>query len=171
MNVGPALSRPVVGSRLSVEGRRPRRPVILSRPFDSRFALAQGRLRRRRISRYEAVETIRAAARTPRSASRVKWNRRCFAMSSNGMTRRRERTNANMALLSTKRRPAFMMCSRSNRATWSTRAGEDRFIIMGRTDQNRVIVTAFTIRAMTIRIISAREARRQERLEYEKQIR
>ena len=50
-------------------------------------------------------------------------------------------------------------------------AGEDRFIIMGRTDQNRVIVTAFTIRAMTIRIISAREARRQERLEYEKQIR
>jgi len=50
-------------------------------------------------------------------------------------------------------------------------AGEDRFIIMGRSDRNRVIVTAFTVRGMTIRIISAREARRQERLEYEKQIR
>ena len=50
-------------------------------------------------------------------------------------------------------------------------ADEDRFIIMGRSDRNRVIVTAFTVRGMTIRIISAREARRQERLEYEKQIR
>jgi len=49
-------------------------------------------------------------------------------------------------------------------------AGEDRFIIMGRSDRNRVIVTAFTLRAMTIRIISAREARHRERLEYEKQI-
>ena len=49
-------------------------------------------------------------------------------------------------------------------------AGEDRFIIMGRSDRSRVVVTAFTLRGMTIRIISAREARRSERLEYEKQI-
>jgi ribonuclease toxin BrnT of type II toxin-antitoxin system len=42
-------------------------------------------------------------------------------------------------------------------------AGEDRFIVMGRSDRNRVIVTAFTVRGMTIRVISAREARRQER--------
>src|SRR5438309_7448159 len=49
-------------------------------------------------------------------------------------------------------------------------AGEDRFIIIGRSDRKRVIVTAFTVRGMTIRIISARVARRHERFEYEKQI-
>ena len=50
-------------------------------------------------------------------------------------------------------------------------AGEDRFVIMGRSHRDRIIVTAFTMRDMTIRIISAREARRPERVEYEKQIR
>ena len=49
-------------------------------------------------------------------------------------------------------------------------AGEDRFIIIGRSDRKRVIVTAFTVRGMTIRIVSARVARRHERFEYEKQI-
>ena len=48
-------------------------------------------------------------------------------------------------------------------------AGEDRFVIMGRSNRDRIIVTAFTVRDMTIRIISAREAMRHERVEYEKQ--
>ena len=50
-------------------------------------------------------------------------------------------------------------------------AHEDRFMIIGRSERGRLLVVAFTLRDhKTIRIISAREARKQERLEYEKQI-
>jgi hypothetical protein len=49
-------------------------------------------------------------------------------------------------------------------------ADEDRFMIMGRSLRGRVLVIAFTLRDhATIRIISAREALRQERVYYEKQ--
>jgi len=48
---------------------------------------------------------------------------------------------------------------------------EDRFMIMGMSDRRRLLVIAFTLRNhATIRVISAREALRQERLEYEKQV-
>jgi uncharacterized DUF497 family protein len=48
---------------------------------------------------------------------------------------------------------------------------EDRFMIMGRSEQGRILVIAFTLRGhATIRIITAREALPRERLEYEKQI-
>jgi uncharacterized protein len=48
---------------------------------------------------------------------------------------------------------------------------EDRFIIMGVSERGRVLVVAFTFRGNAmIRVISAREALPQERLEYEKQI-
>ena len=47
---------------------------------------------------------------------------------------------------------------------------EDRFVIIGMSEQDRLLVVAFTLRDYrTIRIISAREARKQERLDYEKQ--
>ncbi len=50
-------------------------------------------------------------------------------------------------------------------------ADEDRFMIIGRSERGRLLVVAFTLRDhATIRIISAREARKQERFEYEKQI-
>ena len=49
-------------------------------------------------------------------------------------------------------------------------ADEDRFMMIGRSARGRLLVTAFTVRdGTTIRIISGREARRQERLDYEKQ--
>ena len=49
---------------------------------------------------------------------------------------------------------------------------EDRLMIMGMSDRRRLLVIAFTLRDhATIRVISAREALRQERLEYEKQVR
>jgi len=48
---------------------------------------------------------------------------------------------------------------------------EDRFVIIGMSERGRLVVVAFTVRdPITIRIISAREALRQERLHYEKQI-
>jgi uncharacterized protein len=48
---------------------------------------------------------------------------------------------------------------------------EDRFVIIGRSERGRILVVAFTLPDHTaIRIISSREALRQERLEYEKQI-
>jgi uncharacterized protein len=48
---------------------------------------------------------------------------------------------------------------------------EDRFVIIGMSKRGHVLVVAFTLRDhTTIRIISAREALGQERLEYEKQI-
>jgi uncharacterized protein len=50
-------------------------------------------------------------------------------------------------------------------------ANEDRFMIIGRSERGRILVTVFTLRGhRTIRIFSARQALRQERQEYEKQI-
>lgn len=47
---------------------------------------------------------------------------------------------------------------------------EDRFALMGMSDKNRVVVVAFTLRDFeTIRMISARLARRRERKQYEEQ--
>ncbi len=44
-------------------------------------------------------------------------------------------------------------------------------MIIGMSKRGRILVVAFTVRDLTtIRIISAREALRQERLDYEKQI-
>jgi uncharacterized DUF497 family protein len=46
---------------------------------------------------------------------------------------------------------------------------EDRFAMIGRSDQERILVIAYTVRdRKTIRIISARLARPQERFQYEK---
>jgi len=45
--------------------------------------------------------------------------------------------------------------------------GEDRAIMMGHTNQGRLLLVVFTDRADLIRIISAREANRRERREYE----
>jgi uncharacterized DUF497 family protein len=48
---------------------------------------------------------------------------------------------------------------------------EDRFVIIGMSHRERVLVVAFTIRNdVAIRIISARPARRPERLQYEEEI-
>ncbi len=45
---------------------------------------------------------------------------------------------------------------------------EERFMLMGMSDRERVLLVAFTLRNhATIRIVSARLARRQERLQYE----
>ena len=47
---------------------------------------------------------------------------------------------------------------------------EDRFVMLGRSDRNRVLIVAYTLRDYkTIRIISARQATRRERLEYEEE--
>lgn len=47
---------------------------------------------------------------------------------------------------------------------------EDRFMIMGTSERKRLLVVAFTLRDHgTIRIISAREASRKERMAYEEQ--
>ena len=45
--------------------------------------------------------------------------------------------------------------------------GEDRFVLMGRSCQNRLLVVVHTKRGGRIRIISARQATRKERLGYE----
>ena len=51
-------------------------------------------------------------------------------------------------------------------------AEEDRFFLIGMSEQNRVLAVAFTLRAASaIRIISAREALRKERRDYEEQTR
>jgi uncharacterized DUF497 family protein len=48
---------------------------------------------------------------------------------------------------------------------------EDRFIIVGMSDQRRVLVIAFTLRDFeTIRLISARGASRGEKTDYEENI-
>ncbi len=47
---------------------------------------------------------------------------------------------------------------------------EARFIIMGQSKQGRLLVVAYTERSDTIRIISAREATRQERRTYAEEI-
>jgi uncharacterized protein len=44
---------------------------------------------------------------------------------------------------------------------------EDRFIIIGYSDKNRLLVTSFTERNEMIRIISSRKATKTERLQYE----
>jgi uncharacterized DUF497 family protein len=46
--------------------------------------------------------------------------------------------------------------------------GESRFILLGRSHQGRLLVVVHTDRQDRIRIISAREADRRERREYEK---
>jgi uncharacterized DUF497 family protein len=47
------------------------------------------------------------------------------------------------------------------------RSGEDRAIMMGHSDQGRLLLVVFRDRADRIRLISAREATRRERHEYE----
>lgn len=44
---------------------------------------------------------------------------------------------------------------------------EDRYVIMGESDQRRLLVVSFTDREDAIRIISARVANRRERKKYE----
>jgi uncharacterized DUF497 family protein len=44
---------------------------------------------------------------------------------------------------------------------------EDRFIIIGMSEQNRLLVVSYTERLRTIRLISAREATRKENEDYE----
>lgn len=44
---------------------------------------------------------------------------------------------------------------------------EQRFIIMGQSNEGRLLVVAYTERGQTIRLISAREATRRERQYYE----
>ena len=48
-------------------------------------------------------------------------------------------------------------------------SGEDRAIMMGRSDQSRLLLIVFTEHADRIRIISAREATRRERHGYEEE--
>jgi uncharacterized DUF497 family protein len=46
---------------------------------------------------------------------------------------------------------------------------EDRFMIIGMSQRNRVLVVAFTLRDDAIRLVSAREALRKECVQYEDQ--
>jgi len=51
-------------------------------------------------------------------------------------------------------------------------AYEDRLLIIGRSDHNRVLIVAFTLRDFeTIRIISARRAQQNEENDYEENLR
>ena len=45
--------------------------------------------------------------------------------------------------------------------------GEKRFVLMGRSDQDRLLVVMYTERHDVVRIISARSAARQEQRDYE----
>jgi uncharacterized protein len=47
---------------------------------------------------------------------------------------------------------------------------EKRFIIMGESNRQRLLVVAYTERRKTVRLISAREATRGERIAYEEDI-
>ena len=47
---------------------------------------------------------------------------------------------------------------------------EKRFIIMGESNKNRLLVVSFTMREPKIRLISARKATRAERKNYEEEI-
>ena len=47
---------------------------------------------------------------------------------------------------------------------------ENRFIIMGESNQNRLLVVSYTERSPSTRLISAREATRSERKKYEEDI-
>ncbi len=49
-------------------------------------------------------------------------------------------------------------------------AEEKRFVIMGESNQNRLLVVSYTERPLTTRIISARKATRAERQKYEEDI-
>jgi uncharacterized DUF497 family protein len=49
-----------------------------------------------------------------------------------------------------------------------SRGGEERFILLGKTTQEKLLFIVFTIRAEKIRIISARVANRKEVVFYEK---
>jgi uncharacterized protein len=49
-------------------------------------------------------------------------------------------------------------------------ASEDRFVILGLSHQNRLVVVVFTERGDTIRVISARRATKKERRTYEEAI-
>jgi uncharacterized DUF497 family protein len=55
----------------------------------------------------------------------------------------------------------------ANAGVSPTPSGEDRAIMMGHSDQGRLLLVIFTERADRIRIISAREAARRERHGYE----
>jgi uncharacterized DUF497 family protein len=48
-------------------------------------------------------------------------------------------------------------------------SGEDRAIMVGHSDQGRLLLVVFTERADRIRVISAREPTRRERLGYEEE--
>ncbi len=54
-----------------------------------------------------------------------------------------------------------------NNVSHSSKA-EERFILIGSTDQGRILYVAFTIRNKRIRVISARDLNRKERYLYEK---
>lgn len=43
---------------------------------------------------------------------------------------------------------------------------EDRYLALGRTDADRLLIVVFTVRADLIRVISARDMNRKERREY-----
>ena len=45
--------------------------------------------------------------------------------------------------------------------------GEERFVLLGRSDRHRLLVVMFTERGEAIHLISARKATRRERKEYE----
>jgi hypothetical protein len=79
--------------------------------------------------------------------------------------------NANLASPSMRRRSCFLDLFAIESFDVDHSLDEDRFMIMGKPDRGRLLVVAFTLRdRKTIRIISAREARRQERLDYEEQV-
>jgi uncharacterized protein len=46
--------------------------------------------------------------------------------------------------------------------------GEDRFLALGCTDQGRCLFVFFTIRKVLVRIISARDMHKKEKVDYEK---
>ena len=45
--------------------------------------------------------------------------------------------------------------------------GEDRFILLGTSDKDRLLVVVHTVRGINIRMISARKASKKERKQYE----
>lgn len=47
---------------------------------------------------------------------------------------------------------------------------ENRFIIMGESNENRLLIVSFTQRELAIRLISARRATRPERKKYEEEV-
>lgn len=45
--------------------------------------------------------------------------------------------------------------------------GEERYFALGKTDMNRILVVIFTIRKTKLRVITARDANKKERIKYE----